>query len=214
MVMSSASLGRRRWLQAAVGMAIAPVASRSAHAEAAAVAPVQDLCNSLLEIMRAGQRTPFTQRFQMLAPAIERTFDLPSILQLSVGPTWGSLPSSEQATLLAAFRRYTVANYVNSFDSYNGQRIEVQPETRPLPNGEHVVMTKIFSASGETHEIDYVMRQVGGPWKAVDVLADGSISRVAVQRSDFRRLVMQGGAQALIESLNQKTSDLSGGAMS
>jgi hypothetical protein len=26
--------------------------------------------------------------------------------------------------------------------------------------------------------------------------------------------VMQGGAQALIESLNQKTSDLSGGAMS
>jgi phospholipid transport system substrate-binding protein len=213
MVMSCASLGRRRWLQAAVAMAIAPLAPRSAHAEAAAVAPVQDLCNTLLEIMRAGQRTPFTQRFQTLAPAIERTFDLPSILQLSVGPTWASLPSSEQATLLAAFRRYTVANYVNSFDSYNGQRIEVQPETKPLPNNEQLVMTKIFSASGETHEIDYVMRQ-SGTWRAVDVLADGSISRVAVQRSDFRRLVMQGGAQALIESLNQKTSDLSGGAMS
>jgi len=70
-----------------------------------------------------------------------------------------------------------------------------------------------LAASGETHEIDYVMRQ-SGTWRAVDVLADGSISRVAVQRSDFRRLVMQGGAQALIESLNQKTSDLSGGAMS
>ena len=47
---------------------------------------------------------------------------------------------------------------------------------------------------------------------AVDVLADGSISRVAVQRSDFRRLVARGGAQALIDSLNQKTADLSGGA--
>ena len=44
------------------------------------------------------------------------------------------------------------------------------------------------------------------------MLADGSISRVAVQRSDFRRLVSRGGAQALIESLNQKTNDLSGGA--
>ena len=57
------------------------------------------------------------------------------------------------------------------------------------------------------------MRQEGSGWKAVDVLADGSISRVAVQRSDFRRLVSRGGAQALIESLNQKTNDLSGGAL-
>ena len=57
------------------------------------------------------------------------------------------------------------------------------------------------------------MRRQGSAWKAVDVLADGSISRVAVQRSDFRRLVSRGGAQALIESLNQKTNDLSGGAL-
>ena len=57
------------------------------------------------------------------------------------------------------------------------------------------------------------MRQEADTWKAVDVLADGSISRVAVQRSDFRRLVTRGGAQALIESLNQKTADLSGGAL-
>ncbi len=33
---------------------------------------------------------------------------------------------------------------------------------------------------------------------------------VAVQRSDFRRLVERGGAQALIQSLNQKTTELSG----
>jgi phospholipid transport system substrate-binding protein len=57
------------------------------------------------------------------------------------------------------------------------------------------------------------MRNVGGAWRVVDVLADGSISRVAVQRSDFRRLVERGGAKALIESLNQKTTDLSGGTL-
>jgi phospholipid transport system substrate-binding protein len=57
------------------------------------------------------------------------------------------------------------------------------------------------------------MRQEGSSWKAVDVLADGSISRVAVQRSDFRRLISRGGAQALIDSLNQKIADLSGGAL-
>jgi hypothetical protein len=34
-----------------------------------------------------------------------------------------------------------------------------------------------------------------------------------VQRSDFRRLVARGGAQALIDSLDQKTKDLSSGTM-
>ena len=34
------------------------------------------------------------------------------------------------------------------------------------------------------------MRQVNADaWKAVDVLLDGTISRVAVQRSDFRSLL-------------------------
>ena len=121
---------------------------------------------------------------------------------------------ADQNTLLTAFRRYTIANYVNSFDNYTGQRFDVQPETRALPNGEQVVQTKIISSSGESHKLDYVMRQQGAGWKAVDVLADGSISRVAVQRSDFRRLMSGGGARALIESLNQKTRDLSDGALS
>ena len=114
---------------------------------------------------------------------------------------------------MTAFRRYTIANYVNSFDNYTGQRFDIQPDTKPLPNGEQLAQTKIVPASGESHELDYVMRRQGSAWKAVDVLADGSISRVAVQRSDFRRLVSRGGAQALIESLNQKTNDLSGGAL-
>ncbi len=212
--MSFASMGRRRWLQAALAAAGATLASWGTEAEPAAVAPIRSLCDSLLGIMRAGHATPFARRFEMLAPAIEQAFDLPYILQLSVGPSWVSLPPAEQATLLAAFRRYTVANYVNSFDNYTGQRFDVQPDTKPLPNGEQLAQTRIVASSGETHEIDYVMRQEAGSWKAVDVLADGSISRVAVQRSDFRRLVTRGGAQALIESLNQKTSDLSGGALS
>jgi phospholipid transport system substrate-binding protein len=45
----------------------------------------------------------------------------------------------------------------------------------------------------------------------VDVLAGGSISRVAVQRSDVRRLLESGGGDALLASLQRKTADLSGG---
>ena len=211
--MSFALFGRRRWLRGALAVAGTAVALPRANADPAAVTPIRELCDHLLEIMRAGQATPFPQRFATLAPVIDRVFDLASILQLSVGPTWSSLSPDQQASLLTAFRRYTVANYVNSFDNYTGQRFDVSPDTKSLPNGEQLAQTKIISSSGNLHELDYVMRRGGNAWKAVDVLADGSISRVAVQRSDFRRLVSRGGAQALIESLNQKTTDLSGGAL-
>jgi phospholipid transport system substrate-binding protein len=209
--MPLSSIGRRRWLQVAMAWAGMAVCLRRAKADPAAVNSIKDLCDALLRIMKAGSATPFAQRFAMLAPVIDRVFNVSAILQVSVGPAWASLPADQHAALLTAFRRYTIANYVNSFDNYTGQRFETLPDTKSLPNGEQLAQTRIISASGESHELDYVMRQ-DGTWKAVDVLADGSISRVAVQRSDFRRLVARGGGQALIDSLNQKTIDLSGGA--
>ena len=210
--MPLASIGRRRWLQAAMASIGASLVAPRTWADPAAVQPIRTLCDALLQIMHAGTGTPFPQRFDMLTPVADKVFDLAAILQVSVGLGWSSLPPAQQSTLLTSFRRYTIANYVNSFNNFTGQHFDVVPEVRSLPNGEQLVQTRITSASGESHDLDYVMRADGGPAKVVDVLADGSISRVAVQRSDFRRLVARGGAQALIDSLNQKTNDLSGGA--
>jgi phospholipid transport system substrate-binding protein len=183
-----------------------------ASEDPSAVQPVQQLVDGLLQIMKAGTGTPFQQRYDTLAPIVERAFDLPTILHESVGPTWSSLPADQQDMLMQAFRRYTVASYVNSFDQYSGQRFVVKPDTRAVGNGEQVVQTRIVPKSGDGHELDYVMRQGPEGWRAVDVLADGSVSRVAVQRSDFRRLLSRGGAEALANRLRTKSADLSGGS--
>lgn len=42
------------------------------------------------------------------------------------------------------------------------------------------------------------------------VLTDGAISRVAVQRSDFRGPLMAGGVPALRAGLGRKTANLAG----
>ena len=195
-------------LLAAAGMPL------SAHAvdAAAVIAPVQQLCDALLTVMHAGRAMPFEKRFDQLAPAVENAFELDTILQVSVGAFWATLPDDQKAALQAAFRRYTIASYVNSFDKYNGQRFEVSPNLRDLPNGEAEVNTQIIPSSGDPHALDYVMRQTPRGWRAVDVLLDGTISRVAVQRSDFRGILNHGGAEALAKSLLEKTADLSGGA--
>jgi phospholipid transport system substrate-binding protein len=203
---------RRRSLLAATA-ALVVVAGLPAHAAEndPVIQPVQQLVDGLLEIMKAGPGTPFQQRFEILDPIINRAFDLQTILEESVGPHWSSLPANEQDMLKQAFRRYTVASYVNSFDKYDGQRFDIKPDTRPVGNGEQVVQTQIIPRKGTSHQLDYVMRQGSDGWHAVDVLADGAVSRVAVQRSDFRRLLTRGGAQALANSLRTKTANLSEG---
>jgi phospholipid transport system substrate-binding protein len=202
---------RRRWVLGAVAAEFlyAALPARAATEEAA-VASVQQLVDGLVEIMKAGPTTPFQQRYLTLAPVIDRTFNLTAILEESVGPYWSTLPPQQQAMLTDAFRRYTVSSYVNNFDNFNGQRFEISPETRAVGD-EQVVETKVIPKKGDKHELDYVMRQGSVGWQVVDVLADGSISRVAVQRSDFRRVLARGGAQALAESLRMKSTDLSFG---
>ena len=119
------------------------------------------------------------------------------------------MPPSQQEMLRPAFRRYTIASYVNSFDNFDGQRFTIDPQARPVGTDEQVVRTWIAPLAGDGHELDYVMRNTASGWRVVDVLADGAVSRVAVQRSDFRRLLSRGGAMALTESLGNKSLDLS-----
>jgi phospholipid transport system substrate-binding protein len=202
---------RRGLLAASTAFVIcATLPARAADSEAV-IAPIRQLIDGLLQVMKAGAGTPFLQRFDMLAPIVDRTFDLAAVLRESVGAFWTTLPPDQQTALAQAFRRYTVATYVNSFDNFDGQRFVVMPETRAVGN-QQVVQTQIIPKSGSSHELDYVMREGSSGWRVVDVLADGSISRVAVQRSDFRRLLARGGAPALVASLRSKSTDLSDGS--
>ncbi len=192
-----------------------PALVQSAHAQASAnpvTAPIEGLDEALLTIMKEGRQASFRQRYAAVAPAVDRALDIPFILRISVGLNWSSMSAQQQQQLLAAFRDYTIASYVDNFDDYDGQTFEVLPNPRQLATGEQVVSTEIKPRSGEPHRLDYVMhRMPDGSWKAIDVLADGTISRVAVQRSDWTALLASGGAPALLATLQRKTEALSQG---
>lgn len=204
-------MGRRPFLLVSLlGSVALPLAARAADT-AAVTAPIVALDNGLLAVLRAGSGTPFTRRYAMLQPVVLRSFDLATILRVSVGAAWDSMATQMQGALYDEFVRYTVASYVANFKSYDGQRLDVSPTLRQV-GANQVVQTNLVSPTDNTR-IDYVMRDEGGAWKIVDVLLDGTISRVAVQRSDFRETVASGGAPGLITLLRRKVSDLSGGTM-
>jgi phospholipid transport system substrate-binding protein len=116
--------------------------------------------------------------------------------------------------LRATFLRYTVASYAANFNSYSGQTFQLSPTVRMVGDGRVIVQTRLVSTDGSAMPLNYLMRNGQAGWKAVDVLEDGSISRVAVQRSDFRGLLGSGGVPALITALQQKVATLSGAAVS
>src|SRR6185437_14263413 len=74
--------------------------------------PLLDLYTGLEAAMRAGRATPFTQRFDALAPAVDHAFDLMTILKVSVGLRWDSMDQETQTRLLTVFRRFTIATYI------------------------------------------------------------------------------------------------------
>jgi len=204
-------LGRRRLLCLAVGASITPRLTRAA-APSDPAAPIAMLYTALEALMRLGAAASFRTRYQQIAPVIDRTFDLRTVLRSSVGARWATLDDAAQDALHAAFRRFTIATYVANFDKYEGERFELSPTLRQIGTAQ-VVQTRIIQDNGEPIRLDYVMRQTDAGWRAVDILLDGTISRVAVQHSDFRALLQPGDATALIASLREKTAELAGGSL-
>jgi phospholipid transport system substrate-binding protein len=211
-IMHSGKLLNRRSLG---GIAAAMVVwAGQSHGQATeARQPVAELHEALESSMHMGRGVPFQQRFDRLAPVIDRVFNLDAILQTSVGLRWTSLDDAARRSLFTVFRAFTVASYTANFDNDGGEKFDILPQTRGS-GSDVIIETKLIATNGEPIRIDYVMRNGGaGGWRIVDVLLDGSISRVAVQRSDFRSLLASGDPNPLIDSLRRKVTDLSGGAI-
>ena len=189
-------------LLAPISLALALV-SPPALAQVAdpATGSVQVLQSGLLEIMRAGSGAGQAGRARLIAPAIDRAFDIPLMTRLAVGPAWTGIPSPQQAELVAAFRSLTVAQHAKNFDSFSGERFAIAgTETRGT---DKLVRTSLISPGGSSEALHYRLRQSGGSWKIIDVYYRNAISQLATRRSDFARVLKTGGAPALITHLNR-----------
>ena len=210
-------IGRRDLLGLAITALVVPISGQAIGAQTrddtSARASVENLDDALLAAMKAGDRTSFNERYRALAPVIEQVFNLDAVLAASIGLSWATLREAQKAELATVFSRYTVSSYVSNFNSYNGQSFQVLPSVRAVGNGEVVIQTRLVRINRSPVKLDYVMRDGPAGWQAVDVLTDGSISRVAVQRSDFHELLMTGGVPALTAGLGRKVANLSSGML-
>jgi len=169
---------------------------------------IADFYTTLLDVMKDAQALGFDGRYAKLAPAIDATFDVTVMAKIAVGSDWTQMPGEKKAALLDVFRQYMIATYASRFKGFSGEHFEVDTQKQTM-NDRVLVESRLVKSSGEPVQLNYVFRKnTEGAWKVIDIYLGGTISEMARMRSDFLAILQQGGADALIASLEGKIAEM------
>jgi phospholipid transport system substrate-binding protein len=199
----------------ALTIALAAFAPAAQAADPAIADPaakqVEAFHDALLDVMKRGPQLGMQGRYHALEPAVDAAFDFQAMLPFIVGPGWTSMSDADRKSLIAAFRRLTLANYASNFVSFDGQRFTMDPNV--IQRGsDRIVQTTLIPKGEKPVPLLYRMRQDGDPWKVIDIFLEGYVSELATRRSDFSATVASGGAPALIKKMNDLADSLLAGA--
>lgn len=193
---------------AAAEPASAPGAVETASATAPAAAPVIDkLHEGLLSVMMDADEIGYSGRLDRLDVIVSDSFDLKFMAEKSVGRHWKKLSSEDQQRWLDSFRQMTAATYAGRFEGFSGQRFEVLGEEGA--NHETIVVRAILlNPDGEDVNLNYRLHQIDGAWKVIDVYLNGTVSELALRRSEYSTVLKRDGFAKLIETIDDKTQEL------
>ena len=168
---------------------------------------IDALHENLLDVMKNAVDLGYQGRADKLASVIPEFFDIAFMARKSVGRHWKKADEAEQKLFVDAFTRFMIANYAGRFDGFSGQSFETLAE-KPARQETVLVETLLINPADENVELNYRMREVAGAWKIVDVYLDGTVSELALRRSEFVSIVKREDFDALILALDEKIAKL------
>lgn len=192
-------------LVAALVLSILLAAGASAEADPA-VARIDKFHDALLAVMKDGPKLGVEGRYKRLEADVDGLFDLATMTKFTVGPAWTKMSAQEQASLIAAFRRMTIASYARNFNEFKGQRFVTDPKAEDR-TPDRLVKSQVIPAGEKPVNLVYRMRESGGSWRVIDVIYE-FVSQLATRRSDFASTVANGGAPALVKKLDEISDKL------
>lgn len=198
--------GAALWVVTSLLGASAAVAVEST----APVQVVEKVHAGMIEVMQSAATTPFEGRAERLTPVLEQAFDIDFMARKSLGRSFDGLSADDQKRWIDAFRRFFVANYAGRFTGYSGQKFETLGE-EPAAQDTVLVRTRLIDPGGENVDLAYRMRESGGTWRIIDVYLKGTVSELALRRSDFTAILDRQGFPALLASIDAKVADLRAG---
>lgn len=186
------------------------LAPAAAFAESGAVAVVNAFDTVLLDVLKNATSLGYTGRFQKLAPAVSTAFDLDFMAEKSIGKHWKDLSTADRTRWRATFEEFMVATYAANFDHFSNQAFETLGEEAG-GNDTTMVRTRVVDPATESVDLTYRLHQVDGGWKIIDVYLKGTVSELAMRRSDYSSVLEREGIDKLIATIKQRIADLSAG---
>jgi phospholipid transport system substrate-binding protein len=183
--------------------------SRTLAAEIeAATGVVEALHSALTEVMKNADSLGYQGRYDTLDPVLRESFDIPFMAEKSVGRHWKILDDAQRTELVEAFTRFTIANYAGRFDGWSGQSFETL-HGEPSTHGLVLVHTQLVDPDGENTQLNYRLKPDSDSWKIVDVYLNGTVSELALRRSEYSSLIKREGVDALLAALTKRIDELS-----
>ncbi|MEM9174397.1 MAG: ABC transporter substrate-binding protein [Myxococcota bacterium] len=194
---------------AAIDPASEPVAAESAETEEAnsPASMIETFHAGLLQIMKEAQTLGFQGRIDRLVPLMGGTFDLDFMASKTVGRHWKKLSDEEKSQWAETFARFTTANYAGRFTGYTGEEF-VTLGVEEAARGTRNVLTKIVVPDGDDVQLNYRVIERDGQWKVIDVYLNGTVSELALRRSEYSSALKREGFDKLMLSIENKIADL------
>ena len=179
----------------------APIASDSP------AAVVERLHAGLIQSMKEADELGFQGRFDYLRPVVEENFDLVFMGSKSVGRHWKKLSPEEQKLWLDKFTGFLAANYAGNFNAYGGESFHTLGE-QPAKRETRVVLTELRVPGKDKVILNYRLRKTSKGWKIIDIYLKGTVSELALRRSDFSSTLKEKGFPDLATAVDQKILEL------
>ena len=178
--------------------------------EPAETAIIAKLNATLLDAFQHAEQLGYQGRYDKIAPAIPQAFDVEFMAEKSIGKYWKPLSDADKAKWVTLFTEFTAANYAGNFDKYSGQRFEISSQ-EPSQNDTIVVHSKLVNPGGEDTELNYRLHATPVGPRIVDVYLKGTVSELALRRSDYTSVLEREGFDALLTTVRAKIADLAAG---
>ena len=185
------------WLPSAAALSEEETDLRTARAS------IEAFYLELTDCMKNAESLGLEGRREKLGPAIEQTYDLPLMAAKVLGRHWRGLSDEQKDRWVETFRRITVSTYAERFNGWSGEELLVLDATVGARDT-LIVHTKIRRPDDDAVDIHYRMKERQGRWRIMDVFLNGTVSELALRRSEYGSVIKTDGLQELIERLEAK----------
>jgi phospholipid transport system substrate-binding protein len=135
-------------------------------------------------------------------------FDVPAIGRFVIGRYWRAASEADQKAFLAVFEDAMVQRFLPLLAENSSERFQIGTVTADSANENMALIdSRINRPQGEPYKVSWRVRENGGTFKILDIVAEG-VSMAITLRSEYSTVLKNNGGQLppLTEALREKVA--------